>query len=241
MRIRTFTAALALAMVAGAASAAPFTALIDFTDRSQWSGSDAGATTSQSYGPLTVTLSTRPENRANFNQDFDARNPIPAECGVILACESDGLGVIGDEITSVNLLQTPPNESATLEFSKPVRIKTLYFLDIFTNEPGAGGITTFEQANVYVDGAGVGAATTFQAALPFQQSGGFLKVEGLNIQALLSATFFASAFPNNDAAGAPDFAIAGVEVEVVPLPATALLLVGAIAGFGLLGRRRQTA
>jgi hypothetical protein len=234
------------ALLGGAttAAAAPASVFIDFTDRSIWNGGGASgnpAVTSFDYGPLTVDLSSNPADRINLNQAFDGKNPTTPGfadfCGPILKCEGDGLGVITDEVAAVDLLATPPRESVTLSFSKGVKIKELYFLDIYTDQPASGGSVNFEQANVYVDGAGPASSMMFQAVEDFQNNAGFLGVDGLSIVATTSATFFASSFPNNDGVGRPDFALAGLAVEVVPLPASVLLLGGALAGFGLLRRR----
>ena len=243
MYIRAAFAVAAYAASAFAAQAA--TKLIDFTDRNVWSGQYTGATSQATYGNLTVTLSTRAKERANFNQDFDGnkQGDDQSYCQAFsgpLACISDGLGIGDDEVTAIDLTVTPPIQSATLTFNRKVRIVGLHFLDLFTDKPQESGDVTREQANVYVDGAYVpgdtSTFTTFQAMNSFQENGGYA-FYATNILAHQTATFFASAFPNNDGVGRPDFALAGVAVSPIPLPASALLFMGALAGLGLLRRK----
>jgi len=240
MTMKAIITAAVMAAVAGGAQAAPL--IIDFTDRSVWSGKDAAATSSANYGTLNVQLSTRPKNKVDFTQDFDAVPAAQPFCGT-LACVSDGLGIGGDEVTAIDLSLSPPIQSATLTFNKSVRITGIHFLDLFTDQPG-GADTTFEQANVYVDGTPgvtpIPTVTTFKAVEKFQENGGYA-FASTNIVAANTATFFASSFPNNDGVGKPDFALAALEVSVIPLPASALLFGAALGGLGVVGRRKKKA
>lgn len=209
--------------------------LVDFTDRTIWSGQDGGATSSHSYGTFTVSLSAVPANRLNFTENFNG--PASADfCsanGGPLACISDGLGVVDDEISYVDNTVVPPNQSATLFFDKPMNVYGIHFLDLYEC------CTTIseEEALFYFNGdpsttQGVGADEILSV------NDGYL-FYALSKAKVSSITFFEGF--GNDGAGKPDFALAAVYVAPVPLPAAGVLLLCGLAGLGALGRRRKMA
>lgn len=231
-------AALAISAASVFAGGAQAATVIDFTDRTVWSGSDGGATSSASYGDLIVNLSSIPANRLNFTQDFDGRGPSGycAANGGRLACDSDGVGVIDDEITSQDNGPTPPRQSITVDFSKPIKALSFHFLDLFFDD--TVGREDQEMARVYANGNRAD-TRMFSAIDRVFRDGGYREVlnpfGGLNINTL---TFFANT--TNDNVGNPDFALAAIEVQPIPLPAAGWLLLAGLGGLGALRRFRTT-
>lgn len=109
--------------------------------------------------------------------------------------------------------------------------------EIFNQE--VGGVLFTEEAGFDIEAVensiGVSFTITFSDAAAFSTLT-LVDTTGVN---------FASEYSNLDGeAGDPTtdgFDIANVSVNAVPLPASALLLLGALGGFGLLSRKRQTA
>jgi hypothetical protein len=233
MRIRVrLVSALACAAALSAASAVAGT-LVDFTDSTIWSGQDGAATTSHAYADFTVSLTSQPPDRLNFTQPFDgpAAASFCAANGGPLACGNDGVGVIDDEITFVDNTTTPPTQSVTLTFDKPVNLGGIHFLDLYEccTSPAE------EEAQFYFDGdptttVAVGA----DEILGFNDGYLFLAITRAKVT---SITFFEGF--GNDGAGLPDFSLAAVQVAPVPLPAAGALLLAGLLGLGALGRRRH--
>lgn len=233
-----FTLATAFALSASIANATVF---IDFTDTNQWSGTQ----TSQMYGGLIVDLVTNPANAQNFLAPIDTPQPYCTDG--TLACDTGGLSVQGVEITNQDTTVTPPLESVTLQFNKEVIISKLYFLDLYVQ---AGNVEK-ESAKLYVNGDRTNQAAEFvqDDDIEIPELNGFLAVEGLNIMVTgvnpltgkSEITFFpgeGNDFPPsilND----PDFNLAGIQLEVIPVPPAAALFVTALAGFGFLRRKTK--
>jgi len=212
----------AAAIMAGAHGASAAT--IDFTDRSVWS-SAAGST--QVAGAQVTLSSTR--GTINFNEDFDrSRTPACQGFGGSLVCDSDGLGVNNDELT------TTPNvaQTVTLNFSAPVRLIGASFLDLYI----ALDSSDFESAQVFFDND-LGTLLTFDAVEVFDGStAGFASVM-FKPTTVSSVTFRASG--GNDQIGQADFALAAVEVAPVPLPAAAWMLLAGVGALASVARRTK--
>jgi len=231
------TAALAISAASVFSGGAQAATLIDFTDQSVWSGSGGGATASAPYGSLTVDLSSNPPDSLNFTQGFDGTGAATycESGGGPLACDSDGVGVIDDEITNVDNTPTPPLQSITVNFSKQVKALSFHFLDLFFDDE----LDPEEQEAALVYANGNSADTrSFFAIDQFPLNGGYREVlnpfGGLNISSL---TFFAN--NTNDNVADPDYALAGIEVQAVPLPAAGWLLLAGLGGLGALRRFRK--
>ena len=210
----TRTGLAAIAMVALGTVSASAATLIDFTDTTVWT---SGAST-QVVSGSTVSLSS-------------VGGPITTNPGAIavndgglgLALMGDGLGVGDDEITN-------PAQSITVSFSGAgLRINGFAFLDLFIAKDNSekevaraefsdGTVMTFDAVSVANGGFG------FFAFAPKEAT---------------SVTF--TALSTNDARANPDFALAAISVAPVPLPAAGWLFVSALAGMGVLSRRRKTA
>ena len=195
--------------LAGAANAA----LIDFTDTSVWVD---GSSTTVVNG-ATVSLSS---TGGKITQNGQAPGPVGPLLGL-----SDGLGIGDDEISFGRV----PVESITVTFSKPVRVSGLFFLDLFQSRTGQDledAIATFSGGQVVTTDAivtpsdGVGFASNFFSSI-----------------VTTSVTFTAA--PGNDGLGRADYALAGIEIQPIPLPASVALFGSALFGMGLLARRNR--
>ncbi|QIE57603.1 hypothetical protein G5B40_20405 [Pikeienuella piscinae] len=144
-----------------------------------------------------------------------------------LACISDGIGVGDDEITGNGV------QSVDVAFSGPLSVTGFHFLDLFF-DPNANDQ---EAAQVLFNGDVV-ASYTFAALEAFQVEGGY-GFFAIAPTVATSLRFIAAS--GNDGVGNPDYALAGIDVSAVPLPASGLLLLFAVGGFGFLSRRRGAA
>lgn len=234
------TAALAITAATGLAGGAQAMTLVDFTDRGIWTGQDGGATDMATYGSRTVSLSSNPADRLDFTEDFDG--PLTAGRGEFcesksgpLACDSDGVGVIDDEISDVDNTATPPEQSITVDFDKAVRVLSFHFLDLFF-EPGEPSADQ-ERARVYFNGD-TSTELSFVAQDEFANDGGYgFFANPFGGASITSLTFFADV--GNDGQGNPDYALAGIEIQPVPLPAAGWLLLAGLGGLGVLRRFRK--
>ena len=147
-----------------------------------------------------------------------------------LAETFDGVGV--DEITD----HDATNESIILTFDRAVFVTGVGFLDLFV-DPNLTNPGDNETAIVdFTNGSADKAFNGVQA--PISNNPGFLNA---SFAAELTTQLVFSATNGNDGLGAGDFALASVDVAPVPLPAAAWLLMGGLAGLGLLGRKRRAA
>jgi len=215
-----------------AASAAQAT-LIDFTDADQWTAS--GTPHTVSYGDLDVTLiayNLFGQQVPFTNTPYDGQAPCADFGGQGLQCETDGIGIGDDEVSSgVELLR--------VIFSSAVNIKSVTLLDLFSSSPDD---PFGEQASIASDvnylnyGIWEGIAdndhtgfltATADNALDSTSSGLFTGVTNL----------YLGAHPFLGNPHHSDFALAAIELVDVPEPGTLLLF-----GMGLLsmvGLRRM--
>lgn len=212
-------AVIATAPLAASAAVLDFTTLATFTTVNA-----SGATGSFTFAGETVsyTLTSDPANQLTFGQLHDGNS-----CAM-LACAIDGLGVSDDEITTNGV-----QEAITLAFDRNVTLSGLFFLDLFRAAEGQ----SVEQAMLQIDG--VLYVPNFDAIETFDGlASGFAFYDGLSLTGK-SFTFMSN--NTNDAIGFADYALAGVQVAAIPLPAGLLLLGGALGALGIARRRKAAA
>lgn len=193
--------------------------LIDFTDDTT---------------PLVVTgeyeVTGFPKN-PNRN-DTPPFAPIPIADGALVG-DNDGLGVRDDELANPG----PGNvtEYVTITFEKMQRLTAAYFLDVFIESDGN---ESFEQARVNVGAAPNAGSFVFGDAVEDVKSGfpGLVEITGLNLRAK-QFTFWVGS--GNDDVGFADGSLAAVTVAPIPIPASGLLLLGAIGGIAVARRRAK--
>jgi hypothetical protein len=210
--LRTGLAAAALCTL-GAGGALAST--IDFTDvRSYTAGAGSATGTIDGIG---WTLTPNGGSLTYTNYDGTSA-PVGS-----LAFENDGVGIGDDEVDY-------RSESLTLTFASSVLLSGLNFLDLFG----------FESVRVLADGNFLTEVAATAGAFDNSQ-GGYVAAA---LQAIQVTTLTFMAGPNNDIGplgfGNPDFALAGVTVSPVPLPAGGLLLLSALGGL-VIARRRKAA
>lgn len=190
--------------------------LIDFTDRSQFSG-ESGSPLKGTLNGVGWTLVSKNGLDFNFTQNFDGGTCPVTE----LACESDGLGIVDDEITA----GTDPVEKAVLTFDEAVGLVGIHFFDLFVGNQGA------EVALVQADGTikNVTATGTGGAGHEFLDLGG---AEYTTIKFLTRNNI-----PGDD--GTNDYAVAAI--AAVPLPFAGLLMLTGLGGAAVAYRRRKAA
>ncbi len=212
MRVFTKPGVLSAAVFAGAMAGgtlAASAAVLDFTASSATSGFIAGANWSLVASPGNTVTS----------DNGGAPGPIG-----VLAGLTDGLGLDDDEISE-------GGEYLTVVFDRAVRVTGFWTLDLFKD--GSSDADP-ETAQMYVGSMPSGAPVASLAATEVKVPG--VVGTGLGFLGGLSAAgtmfTFAELDGGNDGVGVGDYALAGIELAPVPLPATGLLL-----GAGLLGLR----
>lgn len=199
----------AAAMTSATASAAT---LIDFTDTTVWT---SGAST-QVVSGSTVSLSAVGGTITT--------NPGPIgvnDGGLGLALLGDGLGIGDDEITN-------PAQALTVMFSGAgLRVIGLAFLDLFIADDAS-------EKEVAIVEFSDGTTETFDAVSKGNGGFAFYSLPGKLVTSLT-----VTADSTNDNRANPDLALAAIQVAPVPLPAAGWMFVSALAGMGLLSRRRK--
>jgi hypothetical protein len=213
MRVPFKAATLAAAAVAATAIGAfsASAAIVDFTASASTSGTVAGAnwTLASNGGPLTFV-------------DVDAPGPLGPLAGL-----NDGVGVGNDEITI-------GSEFVTVTFDRKVRLITYFVLDLFDDGPP---VTDNESAILYAGASPMPGSFVAEliASEPFAIGGFGFGQLGVDV---VGTTFTFAAGNGNDGVGSADFALAGLEIAAIPVPASGLLIGTALLGLGLARRRR---
>lgn len=209
----------AIVTTAGAMGASATT--IDFTDNGSYTFTPTAAT--GSTDGIGWTLDSNPSTSLLTNSE--AYNGISKPV-TPLALENDGIGVIL-KATDVDDEVTFPKESLTMTFDEEVGVTGFYFLDLFGRET----------VTIYADGNLVTPVTTVTSPWgPRNNSKGGYVYYAFDTT-VTSLTFVPGS--NNDNRGKPDFALAGIDLAAVPVPAAGLLLLTALGGLGLARRRKS--
>ena len=199
-----------------------------------------GPSNVSNLGPVlngSVTISTGSVNWTLTAIPLGA-NLISAKADLVpavspLVHKQDGIGVEnGGTDSEVDY----PLQKLTLTFSKAVKLTAAYFLDLYVGEQTESAIITTgggDSIEIFADPAEINPVPAVTS--------GFRAANGLE---LIGKVFTFSVGTDNDVCitGAcsdkPNYALAGVEVAAVPLPAGVLLLGTALAGLGFARRRK---
>jgi len=208
-----------LGLVAGVTLAAGLSAanatVIDFTN--------AGTGTSGSLFKGAVTWTLSANGALNNSQVFDASL---APSGTPLSFQTDGYGVVDDEISTTSSL----TQYIDLTFSAPTLVDAIYFLDLFI----ARNVQSAEVGFASIDG---GAPIALLATdLAGTRAAGFV---GAVFAPVLATVIRFTVLDTNDLLGVADGALAGVGIAPIPVPAAGLLLLGGLGGLAALRRRKK--
>jgi hypothetical protein len=212
----------AIAAMASSAPLAVSAATADFT-------SNAFTDLTEVIDGRTVTLTA--SDTITF-QAFDgpggaAGNAYCSAAGGDLACIRDGAGVRDgdDEVTG-------HAETLTVTFSDIVEITGIRLLDFFRNAGGAAEVA-------FVNGGNILNTVDFTANMlgpDANTMGGYFVGSGFVPRLIVTSLIFtAPGIAGDD--GINDYALAAIDFTAVPLPASALLLLGSLGGFAWLRRR----
>lgn len=215
---------------------APFSAsalVADLTDEVVWPNPTANPVT-KLIGSVNVTVKGIPE--LNNNEELNRPNTL-AFAGGFLAGDRDGFGVVSDEV----IAGKANPESIEVTFNQLVRIQSLAFLDLFdatANQAGRERVVV-----TFFEGATLKGSATFDAVASQGTLGYGAFASGFDFTGVDKLIFEAAVGPSSEFQddGNNDFALAAIEFSVIPLPAPAFLLIGALGGFAALRRRQRTA
>lgn len=218
MSIRYLLAASVAAVAfAGTASAAT----LDFTDNDSYTVK-TNATASGTIDGVTWTVTSDPAGQLTYT-DFDGKTESP------LADDNDGIGVADDEISNI------PKEYITVSFSEDVMFTGARFLDLFFEE----GQQDQEMVQIWfgTDTSG-DADVLFAANKVYQSEAGYFAGEFSWTGDTLT---FGVMNGQNDGQGVGDYALAAIDLEVmpIPLPAAGFLLLGGLGGLVAMKRRKK--
>lgn len=162
--------------------------------------------------------------------------PIPIAGGSLVG-DNDGLGIIDDELSNPG--PSDVTQYVTITFNKVRTLTAAYFLDVFIDPLTQGT----EEARVNVGsapdaGTFVGGLATEVANLsnPSNAGLGLVEITGLNLQ---GTTFTFWVGSDNDSLGFADGSLAAVKLAPIPLPASGVLLLGAVGGLAFARRRAK--
>ena len=210
-------------------------AYLDFTDdnvvMSLMSSPVAGGYAGSIDG-VAFTLTSTDGVNLNSDPSYDGSSSIGCQPVGPLACDWDGVGVENDEVTGA--FENYSGQTLVLEFATEVYISSFDFLDLYLNPNDRDA----EQASVSIDGA----APIVGDAVGSSGDGGYLNLLALGGPILGRVIEFTAASGsefwddhNND------YALAGVAVSAVPVPAAAWLFGSALIGLIGFSKRRKTA
>jgi len=213
--------ALASAALLFGAQTADAANLIDFTDRSQFSGKPGSPLTGTLNG-VGWTLVSKNGLDFNFSQNFDGGACPAAE----LACDSDGLGIVDDEITPGK----DPREKAVITFDTAISLVGIHFLDLFVGTEAEVAVVKASEDDDVTDDGVVNVTAT-------QTSGPGYAYLDLGGEKIKKIQFLTRDTVGDD--GSNDYAVAAI--AAVPLPFAGLLMLTGLGGAAFAYRKRKAA
>lgn len=215
---------LAAGFTAAGAMAASAATTLDFTDGNVGGGAGGVYTTATGASATGTVLDTvlwtvtpTPSEGPLTYTAYDGTSGTSPLTNTI-----DGIGIVDDEVTN-------PDEHLTLSFSTAVSVSAIHVLDLFGDE----------SVKVVINGVDY-----ILNALGVYDGGAFDGFATLVLDAPVTTTMieFYAGIGNDfgNGLGNPDFALAGVDVATVPVPAGGLLLIGALGGLAALRRRKSS-
>ena len=195
--------------------------LIDFTKSTDWASAQGQFSYSNVIDSIGVTISsgsTSTGQYLTFNAN-DNGGCVGGTAKDVLACNGDGIGIHDDEIHQGGA------QEVQVKFDNAVDISNIFLLDLFRKDNGIYGNN--EKAVMTINGD----VTIFDALT--RGNGGFLNTgfSMLNVTEIIFSGF-------DDTFS--DYALAGIDVELspVPVPGAAILFGSALLGFFGFRRRR---
>ena len=216
--------------IAAAAPVAAFAGTADFTDvPSVFSDSDPSTGVVDGVG---ISVTADPAGQLNTSTNPPSSTPPLNPFGdKILALDNDGFGV---NLGTVD--EADRAEQIIVSFtSGPALVNGLAFLDFFAAEDREGSVNETALVTFNNSVAGTSSSVTFTATAGKPSRGYF----ATTFDALLVDEIVFEAPSTGGEDGSNDFALAAL--HIVPLPASALLLMGALGGFAALSRKRSVA
>lgn len=195
--------------------------LVDFTKTTDWASAQGQFSYSSVIDSIGITISSgstssREYLTFNANDNGGCKN---GTANAILKCDGDGIGIHDDEIHQGG------SQQVIVKFDNSVNISNIFLLDLFKKDNGIYGNN--EKAVMSINGN----VTIFDAVTT--GNGGFLNTNFslLNVSEIIFSGY-ADSFS--------DYALAGIDVELspVPVPGAAILFGSALLGFFGFKRRR---
>ena len=224
MSIKSLAASAAAIAASFSLGAVANAAFLDFTDAGLLTGT-VDTPTSVSIDGIGVTITSSASQIFLGEALDDPSVPFCQEGGArTFACDQDGIGIRGDEISEGSYVQ--------LDFSQAVDIRNIFLLDIFEAPDGSD-----EERGIVASVNGEEAVVVTAEDLFQEVANGFADYS-VDLGAVTSIRFLVG--EGNDSIGVGDFALAGLTFDASPIPVPGAMVLFATA-MGAAGAARRRA